>query len=505
MTYYLSIDYGGTNTKALIFDKLGHQIAVSSFETLKNEAQSGHRQVNLVKTWNAITSAIREVIQISKLSPEQISAVACIGHGKGLYLLDNKLEPLEQGILSTDNRAKDLAQYFESKLDNIWELTRQHIFPSQSPVILRWLKDYQPETYKSIGVVLSAKDFIRYKLTGKVQQEYGDASGNHWINFQTGTYDPAILDFFGIREIENSLPELIDSADLVPGGISSQAAKETGLVEGTPVVGGLFDIDACALGSGVLESDTFSVISGTWNINTYPSLKPAKQDSGLMTSYFPDRRYLLEASSPTSAGNLDFMLKMLMHQEIDNAKSSGGSIYDNLEEFLTHTDATHHGLIFFPFLYGSNTSQDASACFFGLTTKSTKSQMIRAVYEGIAFAHKQHITDLIKSRGGVPKIIRFSGGATNSPAWMQMFSDILNLPIETVEGTELGGLGGAILAHHALDKISLKEAVQDMVRVKAIYKPQLSEVKGYEKKYHAYQKLLETLDPIWSELGHLNK
>lgn len=116
MTYYLSIDYGGTNTKALIFDKLGHQIAVSSFETLKNEAQSGHRQVNLVKTWNAITSAIREVIQISKLSPEQISAVACIGHGKGLYLLDNKLEPLEQGILSTDNRAKDLAQYFESNL-----------------------------------------------------------------------------------------------------------------------------------------------------------------------------------------------------------------------------------------------------------------------------------------------------------------------------------------------------------------------------------------------------
>lgn len=415
------------------------------------------------------------------------------------------MEPLEQGILSTDNRAKDLAQYFESKLDNIWELTRQHIFPSQSPVILRWLKDYQPETYKSIGAVLSAKDFIRYKLTGKVQQEYGDASGNHWINFQTGTYDPAILDFFGIREIENSLPELIDSADLVPGGISSQAAKETGLVEGTPVVGGLFDIDACALGSGVLESDTFSVISGTWNINTYPSLKPAKQDSGLMTSYFPDRRYLLEASSPTSAGNLNFMLKMLMHQEIDNAKSSGGSIYDNLEEFLTHTDATHHGLIFFPFLYGSNTSQDASACFFGLTTKSTKSQMIRAVYEGIAFAHKQHITDLIKSRGSVPKIIRFSGGATNSPAWMQMFSDILNFPIETVEGTELGGLGGAILARHALDKISLKEAVQDMVRVKAIYKPQLSEVKGYKKKYHAYQKLLETLDPIWSELGHLNK
>ncbi|MBW1571206.1 carbohydrate kinase, partial [Streptococcus sp. SPC0] len=98
-------------------------------------------------------------------------------------------------------RAKDLAQYFESKLDNIWELTRQHIFPSQSPVILRWLKDYQPETYKSIGAVLSAKDFIRYKLTGKVQQEYGDASGNHWINFQTGTYDPAILDFFGISEI----------------------------------------------------------------------------------------------------------------------------------------------------------------------------------------------------------------------------------------------------------------------------------------------------------------
>lgn len=502
MRYFLSIDYGGTNTKAIIFSETGEQIAVSSFETLKIEDQPGYREVDLTETWQAITESISSVLKKSGLAGNQIAAIACIGHGKGLYVLDKQGKEFTRGILSTDGRAIALADDFEKRVSEIWPMTKQHVVAVQNPVLLRWLKENQPEVYNQIGSVLSAKDYVRFKLTGKINQEYGDASGNHWIDFQTGTYNPNLLTFFGIEEMAAALPPLVDCTTIV-GGVTKEVAQMTGLAEGTSVVGGLFDIDACAIGSGVLDADTFSVISGTWNINTYPSEVAASQDSGQMNSYFPDKRYLVEASSPTSAGNLNAILKMLMFEEMRTVKETGGTIYDSLEDFLSQTTAKSHGLIFFPFLYGSNVGNDAKACFFGLTTTSSKSQMVRAVYEGIIFAHKKHIDDLIASRGEKPKQIRLSGGATNSSAWMQMFADVLNIPIETVEGTELGGLGGAMVSLQALDEISLDLAAAQMVRVKERFLPNEEEHLIYQEKYQVYQSLVDAMSPVWSRLSHL--
>ncbi|MBP2623678.1 FGGY-family carbohydrate kinase [Streptococcus oricebi] len=504
MRYFLSIDYGGTNTKVILFDEEGQQRAVSSFGTMKIEEKPGYREVDLQKAWSGIAQGIRQVLEESQVPVGQVAAVATIGHGKGLYLLDKTGKEFVNGILSTDERASQLAKKFESRLDEIWPLTKQHVVGVQNPVLLRWLKEEQPQVYEQIGAVLSAKDFVRFKLTGLIHQEIGDASGNHWINFETGTYDSRITDFFQIPEIYDILAPLVDYKEIV-GGVSAQAAAETGLLEGTPVIGGLFDIDACAIGSGVLSSDTFSIISGTWNINTYPSKKAASKESGLMHSYFPNRDFLVEAGSPTSAGNLDAMIKMLMMEEIQHLKQTGGSIYDLLEVFLAETDARFNKILFFPFLYGNNIGQNAEACFFGLTTQSSKSEMIRAVYEGVVFAHKQHIDQLIAGLGQAPKVLRLSGGATNSPGWMQMFADILNVSVETVDATELGGLGGAISCLQALDHLTLEQAVSAMVRVKERFEPQASETMIYNQKYQVYQNLLLAMAPAWKELCQLRK
>lgn len=505
MSYYLSVDYGGTNTKAIIFDEKGQQLSVSSFQTLRIEEQPGHREVDLTKTWQAISSAIKEAIDRSGLKATSIAAVSCIGHGKGLYLLDREGREFTRGILSTDERAAELAQVFEARVGDIWDKTRQHVVGVQNPVLLAWLKKYQPDIYSRIGAILSAKDFVRFKLTGKINQEYGDASGNHWINFETGNYDPELLDFFGIPEMTTALPPLVDYKEIV-GGVSPEAAELTGLAAGTPVIGGLFDIDACAIGSGVLDDSSLSLIAGTWNINTYPSKTPADQVSGLMTSYFPSRDYLVEASSPTSAGNLDIMLKLLMAEEIQNLKEAGkSSIYDTLESFLSTSDASFSPIIFMPFLYGSNVGQPAEACFFGLTSSSSKSQMLRAVYEGIAFAHKQHVADLLSSLGRKPETVRLSGGAANSRAWMQIFADILNLPVETVDGTELGGLGGAIACLQALEELDLAEAIARMVRVRERFEPNVAEHAVYERKYQVYQELVDALLPVWPSLCSLQE
>ncbi|WP_440897282.1 FGGY-family carbohydrate kinase [Amphibacillus sp. Q70] len=503
--YFLSIDYGGTNTKAMIFDDKGKQCSLSTFLTKKIECKSGFREINLQNLWDSICLAIQDVFEKSGLTGEDIVAVSCVGHGKGLYLLDHDKQIFHNGILSIDERGNNKALEFENKVEAIWDISQQHVVSSQSPVLLNWLKEHEPEAYYQIGYVLSAKDFIRFMLTNEVKQERGDASGNNLLNLETKEYDHRLLEFFCIEDIQHALPELVNCTD-ISGLVTKQAAKITGLKPGTPVVGGLFDIHACTLGAGVLNNQYFNIIAGTWNINIFPSKESANRKSGLMNSLFPNDLYLLEASSPTSAGNLEIIINMLMDAEKENAQASGQTIYELLEEFLKQTNAAYTKLIFFPFLYGSQIDIKGQGCFMGLTSTTTKSKMIRSVYEGIAFAHRYHIEQLIDELGYSPSAVRISGGAVNSSEWVQIFADIIGLPIETVYGTELGGLGGAIVSSIAVNCYqTLTEAVDKIVKVKGSYQPNLKEHAIYNKKYSTYKNMLSILQPAWEELNEMSE
>ncbi|MBA1392908.1 carbohydrate kinase, partial [Lactobacillus sp. XV13L] len=244
MHYFLTIDNGGTNTKAVICDELGKQVGLASFPTKRIEPHPGFQEIKLTSLLEDIGQTIQKSLEQAHLSADQISAVTVVGHGKGLYALDKSKHIFMNGILSTDNRAQTIADKLSEHVSKIYPISHQQIMASQAPVILRWFKDYQRTQYDQIGCILSNKDFIRYLLTGQIKQEIGDASGNNLINLNTGKYDRRLLEFFGISEMFSYLPTLIKATD-VAGTITPTAAEITGLKCGTPVYGGMFDIDAC--------------------------------------------------------------------------------------------------------------------------------------------------------------------------------------------------------------------------------------------------------------------
>lgn len=503
--FFLSIDNGGTNTKAVIFDEKGVQIAVSSFPTEKIEEQDGFREVDLTDLWDSLCCSINKVLDKASLSAQDIVAVSCVGHGKGLYLLDKNMQVFRNGILSTDERALKETAFFGQRIDVIWKKTRQQVMAAQSPVLLCWLKQNEPDTYKQIGWILSAKDFIRFKLTGQISQEIGDASGNNLIDLNTQKYDQSILDFFEISEMSTALPKLIDSTTIA-GNVSAEAAEESGLAAGTPVVGGLFDIDACTLGAGVLDNSYLNIVAGTWNINVYPTPEFSGRNNGLMNSIFPTGEFLVEASSPTSAANLDIILNTLMEGLREELQELGISIYAVMEAFLQKDHIAASKLLFFPYLYGSQTGKKAQGCFLGMTSTTTKPEMIRAVYEGIVLAHRYHIEQLMKGLKKFPAEVRISGGAANSQAWMQMFADVLGLTVETVKATEIGGLGGAIAAAVGIGEYpSLEIAVANMVTVEKRFQPDFQKKAIYDVKYETFKKLLVEMLPVWQEIEKMQE
>lgn len=135
------------------------------------------------------------------------------------------------------------------------------------------------------------------------------------MNLQTQDFDRSLLELYHIGEMYDCLPALCRS-DEYGGGVSREAAGETGLVEGTPVCGGMFDIDACAVAMDVMQPERLCTITGTWSINEYPSFTPVQTGLSTRNSLFClPGLYLVEESSPTSAGNLDWFIRCFMQEE----------------------------------------------------------------------------------------------------------------------------------------------------------------------------------------------
>jgi L-xylulokinase len=150
-------------------------------------------------------------------------------------------------------------------------------------------------------------------------------------------------------------------------------------------------------------------------------------------------------------------------------------------------------VVFLPFLYGSNAGAHASSCFMGLHGWHGKAHMLRAVYEGIVFSHKTHVDRLLPF-SGPPRAARISGGAAKSSLWVQMFADILGMPIEVTACEELGALGAAMCAGIGIGIFgSYQEAVNRMVRVSRTVAPRAAEAAVYEKKYARYKRCVTAM------------
>ncbi len=470
--YLLGIDYGGTVTKAAVFDSRGRQISVYSEKTEVVFPREGRCEIDPVRLKKTVMSVIRGAVAKSGVSPSLIACVGISGHGKGLYVTDKNGDPVYCGILSSDTRGAEIAGRWKNDgtSDRAKKLTLQDADAPLPPVLLRWLKENEPDAYKRIGRVFEAKDYIRFLLTGEAYAEVTDYSGAGLMDLVNQRFDPAITDIFGISEIYGAIPPAVHSADRC-GEITAEAAELCGLEKGTLVCGGLFDIDACAVALSAASPGDTCVITGTWSINEYISTAPVTADNGTRNSLFAlPGRYLIEQSSPTSAGNLDFFIDTVFR----------GMTYKEADELVKA--CPYNSVIFTPYLYGTN-SKAKTASLTGLTRAHTRADILRAVFEGVAFSHKLHF-DALCSHRDTPDTVLMGGGVCSSAVWTQMFADVLGVRLRTSSVKELGALGAAVCAAVCAGIYpDLQTAAKSMTGAGAEYEPDPEANAIYREKY----------------------
>ena len=505
---YLGIDCGSTVVKAALFDKNGKEWGVCGKKVRHIYLHDGWTENDATELFENVCEVIRGVIAQAKIDPKTIRSVSCCGHGNGLYLTDEHGKPTRNGIISSDGRARKYVEQWtaENVLERIRPKTMQAIWPAQPNALLRWIAEYEPDVMAETRWMFMCKDYVRFRLTGQAYMERTDMSGTSLIDVGAGRYDDEVLDAWGLSDWSGIMPPLKDSAELC-GTITEEIAAKTGLLENTPVAGGMFDIDACGLAVGMVNETQLCMIAGTWGNNQYISKTPVVSPDVFMTSRFciPGYYLMLEGSA-TSASNLEWIVSHFFQAEQELLRQSGKltdeyNIYAHCIELVGESKPSDTGIIFLPYLYGCPVSLDGKGVLFGIDGRHNRSQVLRAILEGIVFGHFWHVKRLLKFRDK-PQTLRLTGGATNSKVWSQMFADIFQTTVEIPAGTELGCFGAAICGAVAVgDFPSWEAAVDSMVKMDRVYHPNHDLADLYEKKYDRFEKLIAVLNPAWGELN----
>lgn len=497
--YLMGLDNGGSEIKCGLYKTNGSEILCSSVNVEMHTPSVGFTERDMDEIWRANCDLIFSVISESGVDAGDIIGLSVTGYGNGINFIDENGDPVYPSIVSTDSRAvMYMDQWKRDGTERIqYENTLQQCYASQPPAIIAWFRDNKKNVLDRAAYALQIKDYIRYKLTGKIAAEITDISNTGTYDIIKNAYAAPVFEAAGIAPYYRLFPgEVISPVDLA-GKVSANAADLTGLNEGTLVAGGLFDIDACCLSSGVLQDDTLCLVAGTWCINEYIT-EDINQGIGKMstTASFLKNRYLISDSSATGLSNFNWYLENFYQYNIG---LSGAALYEECDRRVASMMPEDSGVLFIPYLFASSTNPNSKGTFLNMSSYHGADDLLRAIYEGIVFSSASHVMRLEKNRGPFNRI-RLSGGIMNSDVWCQMISDVFQIPAEIVGAKQLGTLGAAICAGVLCGVWGdFEEAVRDTVSVHKTFYPDAGKKDVYKKKFHAYRRAVKAVDCFYSQ------
>lgn len=484
MAYLMGIDLGTSSVKTVLFDELGQTISSAQEKYDIHIPSPGFAEQKPDEWWDATVRSIRRALSNANMQPRDIKGIGLSGQMHGLVALNGALEPAAPAMIWCDQRSTEQVNRIYKQLGRkkYGSVTMNpSITGFQLPSLL-WLQEHVPERFETIRTVLSPKDYIRYKLCGEIGTEHTDASA-------TGLYDQAMQgwskDILHRLKLDEAWFPAICSPEQKAGEIGRMAAKETGFMQGTPVVYGGADQPMQALGNGIIAKDTISVTIGTGGQLFAVIDEPGYDQKHRIHTFrhaLPNTWYMLGAT--LSAGlSLSWLASQIV-REPD---------FDRLSAMAATIPPGSEGLIYLPYLIGERTPHmdpSAKGMFFGLTLKHHYAHLARAVMEGVVYSLKDGI-DIMRSLPISMQRVVSSGGGARSKLWKQIQADILQVPIYTTLSDEQACLGAAITASvGARLYSSIAEACGQMVRYHSeVVYPNGSNQKVYTEGHHLYKRL----------------
>lgn len=488
----VGVDCGLTVTKAVVYDRAGTWLGTACAPSGQHSPRPRWVERDMDELWRTASGVVRDAIADADVPASAVRAVATTAHGDGLYLVDADGKAVRPGILSLDTRAADIVEQWrtDGTADRALLVTGQQPFPASPAALLAWLARHEPRTLARARWAMSSKDWVKFKLTGEPTTDLTEASES-FTSHLTQRYADEALVVYGLEPYARLRPPVLPSCEIA-GKVTGEAAEVTGLPPGTPVVAGLHDVDACAIGGGSVHPGDLAVIAGTYSINEVISDAPVTDPRWCTRNFVSYGYWQHMALSPASATNLEWFVRQLCPDEVARADRAGESPFAFVEDAVRGVTGDPHDVLFLPFLYGSPQPRDSGAALIGLRGWHDRRHALRAVLDGIVFNHRTHV-DALRERFTIRRA-RLTGGGARNPYWSQLFADVLALPVDAVEVPEAGTLGAAVCAMIGAGWYpSVTEAVDNLAIPTHGYQPDPTRGRRLDTAYERYRWAAGTL------------
>ncbi len=382
----MGIDIGTQSTRAALLDLDGAVVASASTPIEMQTPRPGWAEQDPQVWWGTTVDNIRRTISEAGASPGEILGIGTGGQMHGCVPIDSRGELLSHGVqLWCDKRSADLVDEFRAAPG---ALTAYHIAGSP-PVAnwlgfkIKWLQRHAPEIYRSTWKFLLPKDYVNFRLTGAIATDHSEASGSFLMDAAAEDWSPQLVEQMGIEMAK--LPEIHRSYDVI-GGVTPEVASLTGLAAGTPVVAGGGDMLCMLLAAGITCPGRASDVTGTASIMSVFTREPVL-DERLMNLHHVMPGWIPFGIIDSGGGSLKWFKDSYCQPEMADAQKLGCSVYDVLNDLASRVEPGAEGLLFYPYLMGERTlgTPWARGVFFGITARTGKGAMVRAIMEGVTF------------------------------------------------------------------------------------------------------------------------
>ncbi len=488
MSLYIGIDLGTSAVKLLLVDGDGAVKNTVTKEYPLYFPQNGWSEQKPEDWWSACLSGIPELLADSDAA--DVKGIGCGGQMHGLVALDEADRVLRPAILWNDGRTAEEVDYLNGEVgkDKLSALTANIAFAGFTAPKILWMRKHEPELFARISKIMLPKDYINYKLTGVHCCDYSDASGMLLLDVEHKCWSEEMLEICGVRE--DQMPKLFESYEVV-GTLCADVADRLGLPHDVKVVAGAGDNAAAAVGTGTVGAGACNISLGTSGTIFISSDRFGVDPNNALHAFAhaDGAWHLMGCMLSAASCNKWFCDEILKTTD-----------YGAEQVEITDDKLGCNPVYFLPYLMGERSpinDTNARGTFIGLSMDTSRSDMVQAVLEGVAFAIRDSF-EVAKSLGIDIKRSKLCGGGAKSPLWRKMIANVLNIALDIPQTEEGPGYGGAMLAMVGCGVYdSVQAAVDALVHTSQTVEPNPEIAARYEAQYRKFQAIYPTVKSLF--------
>ena len=500
----LGIDLGTSGCKATLIGLDGTVRGEGYEEYATSHPQPGFAEQN-PQDWLAAVRRALDTVAAQSGGWQGLRAVALDGSTHNAVLLDAAEQVVRPVIMWTDQRSVVECRWLqEHHGEQVFATAYQRPTPTWTLPQMRWLATHEPDALQRTRHILFGKDFLRWKLTGRMATDHIEAQGSLFYDMRQRCWSKELCALGGVPY--DALPELVEPTD-VTGAVTAAGAAWTGLPAGIAVVAGASDSAIEDYAAGAIEPGQCIVkLATAGNVNVMTDAPHPNAQTLTYSHVVPGLWYTVVATN-TAASAKRWFRDLFCAGEVEEAKRCGANVFQLIDNLAAESPLGADGLLFHPYLLGERSpywDPDLRASFVGVRMSHRKGDFVRALMEGVAFSLRDCFR-VLEGMGLPVTEIRLIGGGAKSAIWSRIVCDVFGRRLLRPALCD-ASFGAALLAGVGVGIFpDPRAAVTRCLQIADAIEPDLGTHAKYAELFENYVKVHDALAPVYQAMSRAGR